>query len=197
MADVTISDLPLTTNIPISAVLPVSFQNSTFRTTTTKLGIVRQVIQSVYYDYFSVTSPARTAVNTPLSATITPSSVNSRIRVEIYANIGYSGYTYCLLGRNGTTLNQYIGKQYGNVARVAAAPPYLTNPYYYNMWPVSFSYIDSPNTTQPTTYQLQLQVAYTSQHAILNLGYYAYYVDGSNQDQAITPSNIILTEYGE
>lgn len=197
MADVTINNLPVTTNIPVSAVLPISFENNTYKTTTTRLGIVKQVIQSVCYDYFSVTSPVRTAVNTPLSATITPSSPSSRIRVEIYANVGYKGYVYCLLGKNGSTINQYIGKQYGNATRVSVAPPYLENPYYYNMWPVSFSYIDSPNTTQPTTYQLQLQCSYSSAPAILNLGYYAYYVDGSNIDQAITPSNIILTEYAE
>lgn len=197
MADVTISNLPVTTNIPVSAVIPVSFESSTYSTTTTKLGIVRQVIQTVCYDYFSVTTPLRTAVNSPLSASITPASENSRIRIDVQANIGYKGYSYCLLGRNGATINQFIGKAYGNATRVAVAPPYLYSNPTYNMWPVNISYIDSPNTTQPTTYQLQLQCSYSDQPVILNLGYYAYYVDGSNLDQAITPSNIILTEYIE
>ena len=121
-------------------------------------GGVLQVIQATKVDSFLSTSGSPTDIP-GLSASITPTSTNSKILVTGTITVG--GETWLggvifmnivrnnnpiFLGTSGTSLNGTIMYQaWSNTAATTWG----------NTSPISFSYLDSPNSTAPQTYKIQ------------------------------------------
>tara|TARA_B100000287_G_scaffold223473_1_gene210878 strand:+ start:1007 stop:2530 length:1524 start_codon:yes stop_codon:yes gene_type:complete len=129
-------------------------------------GKVVQVIQSTKTDTASVTGS--TFGDVGLSASITPSSATNKILVLVQANIGASaGYDMkTRLMRGNTPI--HIGGADGNRPRVTTT---ITQTYgstvNYNADQANINYLDSPNTTNPVTYKIQM-ASYDSQVVYIN-----------------------------
>ncbi|WP_396189616.1 hypothetical protein [Flavobacterium sp.] len=153
-------------------------------------GAVLQVVQVVKTDTFSTSSTTRVDI-AGLSATITPFSTNSKILVTL--NIQGSGQasgwygTQLTLMRNGTDIA--IGDARGSRTRSTIDLSSTDNTGVY-INSTSMTFLDSPNSSSPVTYKLQLcskqaTAAWINRPA------------GSDQDNAYAttvPSSITLME---
>jgi hypothetical protein len=122
-------------------------------------GIV-QVVFTNKSDTFSVNTAGNTwnAV-TGLSASITPASTNSKILVQVSMLVGGSlsggspGYPiYAKLKRDSTDIG--IGDAASTRTRITSAV-YHTNTF--ALWPMSFTFLDSPATTSSITYSVDIR----------------------------------------
>ena len=125
-------------------------------------GHVIQVVQGTYQS--KTTNGSTTPAATGLSATITPSSTNSKILVTVHGSqeLVQSGTTNVYpLYRNGSSINGTF-MIYSNPTADGAA--------------MSASYLDSPSTTSATTYALYFYTengAYTASFGSqTGVGYY-------------------------
>lgn len=117
-------------------------------------GHVIQVIQAVKSDTTTTGGTAGTWYDVPsLSATITPRSANSKIMVMVSIHLGGAAtvniYARTLRGSTtiggGTTAgSQYVGSAMCRVMDI------------YTMPCLSWNYMDSPSTTDATTYKVQV-----------------------------------------
>jgi hypothetical protein len=117
-------------------------------------GKILQVVQTAKTNTFSTTSTSFTTV-TGLTATITPSSTNSKILVMAQVanstnSLGGVAYYLRLAGGNATT---YVGDAAGSRARTVAGHFDSSGG---RMESSSLLYLDSPNTTSATTYEVQI-----------------------------------------
>ena len=124
-------------------------------------GIGSNVVQTVKTDTFSTASSTYQDV-TGMSVTITPSIASSKVLVIVSASVGQSGVTSSssvirLSGGDSTT--SLVGDAAGNRFSAAHA---LTDRNT-SVWDTGRSqiemtivYLDSPNTTSPVTYTLQM-----------------------------------------
>jgi hypothetical protein len=120
-------------------------------------GIGSNVVQTVKTDTFSTSSTSFTAI-TGLSATITPSTNTSKILIVAFVNLGdaasSSSTQIRLTGGNSGT---FIGNASGSRTRVMlAADDSLVA--FRGMMPGTGVYLDSPTTTSPVTYGVQMRV---------------------------------------
>ena len=131
--------------------------NNWTNTSGVKIQSVLQVVQATKTDTFSSTAGQGSPVDiTGLSATITPLYDTSKVLaiVSIGGVSANQSTTHgFILVRGSTSLN--VGNAAGSRARVTAQTglAYSTNTY--QGFAVSFSYLDSPATTSPTTYKVQ------------------------------------------
>ena len=107
-------------------------------------GTVLQVVNATYSTPVSTTSA--TLVSTGLSASITPSSVNSKILIvgsvnAVFTNATSTGVTVAAY-KNTVTNALAVGQWYAAFSPVSAD----------NQTNVPFSYLDSPATTSAVTY---------------------------------------------
>lgn len=114
---------------------------------TTYLGLTGRIIQTVQTNNGTQASNSGSSYSaTGFYASITPTSVSSKILVLLYAPLwqtnGYGGNAFLTMYRNGSS---FIGS--GSDIVVFAAPG--QNDY----GSVSFNYLDSPATTSTVTYQ--------------------------------------------
>jgi hypothetical protein len=125
------------------------------------IGSVLQVLQTVKQDTFSTSSTVYTDV-TGLSATITPSSSSSKILVQIFmpaTNQGQNG-SYIRMTSNGSTIAGSLstsGSATGTANATQASHGFI-NYGVANMFttmPLTITYLDSPSSTSPITYQAQ------------------------------------------
>lgn len=153
-------------------------------------GAVLQVVQAFKSDTWSSASASWTDV-TGLSATITPSSVNSKIYVAVYlgrvSNIGTSWYSNAWrFVRNGIA----IGVADAAGIRPSAGMNIMHNDSYYD-GNGSMFYLDSPNTTSAVTYKVQT-AGHGSGTVLLNRN--EPDDNGGNGYQSRTASSLILME---
>jgi hypothetical protein len=114
-------------------------------------GSVLQVVQTLKTDTLILNSNSTATAVTGMSATITPSSTNSKILVLTHLNFGASGTTYGgWLRRNGTDIG--IGDVGANQLRVSMGLALTSDTNQSNTF--AFNYLDSPNSTSSLTYQL-------------------------------------------
>ena len=115
-------------------------------------GHILQVVQTVFTGFFHSTASSWTAV-TGMSASITPSSTDSKILVMIQSASGNSTSTANVshVIYRGGTISAYLGDTAGSRIRAGAA---VANPGAWAQGPFSLIYLDSPSTTSATTYQL-------------------------------------------
>jgi hypothetical protein len=116
-------------------------------------------VQVVNYNYTSTWSASGSGTSwydTPLLATITPSKTTSKILVIAKMFLGTQYWEIQgRLTRNGTVIG--IGDARGSRMQCGFATLKYDQSYdYYDWFPVSYSYYDSPNTTSPVTYMIQL-----------------------------------------
>lgn len=133
---------------------------------------VLQVVQTAKTDTFATASTTYTNV-TGMSATITPSATSNKVLIVVQTAISAAGdgaaSAYLqVTGGNATT---YVGDTAGSRIRTA----YGVNGTTLNISPITMSavivYLDSPNTTSATTYQLQARNASGSLGMTLNRSY--------------------------
>jgi len=121
-------------------------------------GHIIQVVQAVKTDTFTTTSTSFVDI-TGLSVTITPSSSSSKILVRFFthiSNLNYVGYINLLRGSTSIIRGDAAGNRtrvttnsagYGDGGSATTSQ--------YNATPASMEFLDSPNTTNATTYKLQ------------------------------------------
>lgn len=119
-------------------------------------GSVLQVVQVPKTDTYTMNNASFEDV-TGFSATITPSSATSKILILVDTQVSGS-VTYNVklaLVRGAST---YLHTKVQRIAQDAQGQ--------YREYPLTFSYLDSPETTNATTYKLQMSV--NGQPAFLN-----------------------------
>ena len=147
--------------------------SSTLATTATA-GKILQVVQTVKTDASSFYSNnTNTFVDwTGLSVSITPTSSSSKVLVMFTVSIGPAsgGTVHVRLVRDSTNL--VIGDS-GGGSRLSSTILHrpASSPYSLNIAPLSYTYLDSPNTTSSTTYKLQGTLGASYQ--------YTYYINRS------------------
>jgi len=146
-------------------------------TKTGGFGKILQVVQTVKTDASSFSSNnTNTFVDwTGLSLSITPTSSSSKVLVSFTVSIGPAsgGTVHVNLVRDSTNL--VVGDS-GGGSRLSSTIYHrpASSPYSLNLAPLSYTYLDSPNTTSATTYKLQ---------GTLGDSYnYTYYINRSASD---------------
>jgi len=155
---------------------------------------VLQVVSTVKSDTYTASGSTYTTV-TGLTATITPTSANSKILVLLNLVIG-QGY-YVVNGRlmRGSTAIG-IGDASSTRPRTTfAVNTYVANQTYeeYHYKPVGVTFLDSPATTAPITYSVQL-ASYSSYAYAVNRN--VNFQDGGTYDPT-TISTITLMEIAQ
>lgn len=154
-------------------------------------GSILQVVQGTLTDIFSSTVGQGAMVDIGLFASITPSSASSNILINVtIGGISATGDTTHGFRLLRNSINIGAGTPVSNRVGVIAQ---AGQPYTSNGWrgiPVSFSYLDSPATTDPIMYKVQSGAN----------GVVTWYInrtsrdtDAANEDSR-TASNIILME---
>lgn len=133
-------------------------------------GSVLQVVQTVKSDTFSVSSTTFTDI-TGLSVSITPISTTSKILIMVTGHMGYYAYHGALrLLRDSTVVGKgdLAGSRPQSMVTVLT---YTANSAeYYHIIPFASNFLDSPSTTSPITYKLQL-ASYTNTATYINRSY--------------------------
>lgn len=128
-------------------------------------GKILQVKQAVKSDRQTIQSQTLVDI-TGMSVSITPSSSSNKILVNyslvVFANVCY--YTMRLLRDNDSTI--FIGDTNPNATSQARGSFGTYQASYVNAMPVAQSFLDSPNTTNATTYKLQAHCPYSSSYII-------------------------------
>ena len=141
---------------------------------------VLQVVQGKLSSSFSTAST--TAVDTGLTATITPLFNTSKIlcfvTVNGIRNSGTTYNTYLYLNRNGTYLDATSGNSFNLY--------FTANQLFGRVGTVADMVLDSPATTSACTYKLQIAVENSSSTSYI-----------SDQASQLTPSTIILMEIAQ
>lgn len=131
---------------------------------------ILQVKQTVKTDTFTTTGGTWADV-TGLSVTITPMSITSRILIMVTGHVGYQNYQGRLrLLRNGTAVG--VGDLAGSRPQtMITSITYTGNSNeYYHIIPFASNFIDSPLTTSPIVYKMQL-AAYSTYPVYINRSY--------------------------
>ena len=139
----------------------------TMPTASQGLGKILQVVQQTT-DSTPSTS-GTTYVDTGLSQAITPTSSSSKILVTccvVYGgeNDSYAGFKVL----RGTTSIGESSQGSGNQSNVAFGGSGDRTHMEYMTHPVSWSYLDSPNTTSSTTYKVQFAARWASETVYIN-----------------------------
>jgi len=118
--------------------------------------VITQVKQTVVTEATLETGPNGTLKElTAFRTNITPTSVNSKILVQVHLNYGCNGTTYkAMIRRDGSDISGAIGDTSGSKQEMTFALGFTGDG---NQCDVgSMMYLDSPNTTSTIQYQLWL-----------------------------------------
>ena len=145
-------------------VLTLPDVNGTVATTTTA-GKILQVKQAVKLDKQTIQSQTLVDI-TGMSVSITPSSSSNKILVNyslvVFANDNY--YTMRLVRDSDSTI--FIGDQNPSATSQSRGSFGAYQASYVSAITVAQSFLDSPNTTNATTYKLQVHCPYSSSYII-------------------------------
>jgi hypothetical protein len=118
-------------------------------------GKILQVVSAVKTDVFSTTLATGGTTSAVLSATITPTSSNSKILIMVSACISASTDSATLVVfRGGSALSGITGDAVGDRRRVSTSTFNISNARAAGS--VSVVFLDSPATTSATTYDIRL-----------------------------------------
>ena len=121
---------------------------SSVATSQLPAGSVLQVVTATDAGVRSTTSTTFVTASNTLSVSITPRSSSSKVFVTVSSSVDISAtntYFVFTIFRGATNLGSNQGL---NLVRVSATS---------NTYPIAMSYLDSPNTTSATTYQVYLK----------------------------------------
>tara|TARA_R100001443_G_scaffold9722_2_gene19318 strand:- start:493 stop:1068 length:576 start_codon:yes stop_codon:yes gene_type:complete len=141
--------------------------STTFHQISNGVGKVLQVLQNVKTDTTSTSSS--TYSDTGLSQAITPTSSSSKILVN--CSVVYGGQNDAYIGFKvfrGTTPIGVSSEGSGNQSNVSFGGSGDRTHMEYMTHPVSWSYLDSPNTTSSTTYKIQYASRWDSNTIYIN-----------------------------
>ena len=128
-------------------------------------GKILQVKQAVKSGKQTIQSQTLVDI-TDMSVSITPSSTSSKILVNyslvVFANVVY--YTMRLVRNSDSTI--FIGDTNPNATSQSRGSFGTYQASYVNAMTVAQSFLDSPNTTNATTYKLQAHCPYSSSYTI-------------------------------
>lgn len=131
---------------------------------------ILQVKQTVKTDTFTTTGGTWADV-TGLTVSITPTAITSRILIMVTGHIGYQNYHARLrLLRNSTVVG--VGDLAGSRPQsMVSVITYTGNSNeYYHIVPFASNFIDSPLTTSPIVYKMQL-ATYSTYPVYINRSY--------------------------
>jgi len=151
-------------------------------------GAVLQVVSTTKTDTFTTSSTGPIDI-TGLSVTITPKFATSKIFVMFNAHIvGFDSGTGIRVLRGST--NIALGDAEGSRARMTAIGMYsnATSPNTYDGGYAHASFLDSPATTDATTYKLQAQCLSTN-GIVVNRS--RYNVDNGNASRGISTITVM------
>ena len=139
-------------------------------TTTTQK--VLQVVNTLWTGTTSTTSATPVDVS-GFSATITPAATSSKILVTVDTYIGFDvndAYPYILLLRGSTSIATGTAASGVQINTFLSAPNYTaaSSTSQYKAHTVSKTILDSPNTTDATTYKIQFAQPFNGYTAYLN-----------------------------
>ena len=117
-------------------------------------GKILQVVQTAKTDTFSTTSTSFTDV-TGLSVAITPSSTSSKVLVMVSSNSSTSSGNNAEMKLVRGSTDIFIGDDDGSHSRASAQTRVNDNN---GCQTLTFSFLDTPNTTSATTYKVQYNV---------------------------------------
>jgi len=178
-----------TSNITIDSTSGITFPNSTLQASA---GSILQVAQGIKTDIFSTSVGMGSATEiTGLSASITPKFNTSKILISVtIGELGASSdSTYNLLLYRGSTAI-CLGDAAGSRVRSSAAGGIPTSGATWRSQVPSFSFLDTPATTNATTYTVRVGGNGSS---VITINYDYRNTDVAN-DSARTPSTIIVQE---
>jgi hypothetical protein len=148
--------------------------------------LVRQVISTPKLDTFSTTSTSFTSV-TGLSASITPQTNTNKVLVIAQFNAGSSGTNF-FARLDGGNSGTYIGDAASTRVRAATEVEIVSGTL---QSPATLVYLDSPATTSPVTYEVQIRRGgVTSGTVFINRSS----DDADNTNRSRTASSITLIE---
>ena len=157
-------------------------------------GAVLQVVQTVKKDNWTSSSDGTSFYDvTGLNATITPTSISSKILVEVVCQCSCAYWEIQgRLTRNASVLTGALGDQRGSRTRCTfSVNEYAGSAVGYGMYTATIKYLDSPASTSAQTYQVQLN-GYSTYGLAVNANAYS---DLDSADYYGTPiSTITLTE---
>jgi len=147
-------------------------------------GTIGQVVQTVKTDTYSQSTTSFTDI-TGMSASITPSSTNSKIYVMIALNVGSRNASQAqfklLRGSTAINVGDSAGSRQQGFAEVDGQNDYAQTPTVSN-------FLDSPNTTSATTYKIQMRVTGSTHYLNRSVN------DTDANYETRTPSSITLME---
>tara|TARA_R100000234_G_scaffold111510_1_gene84515 strand:+ start:340 stop:1149 length:810 start_codon:yes stop_codon:yes gene_type:complete len=117
-------------------------------------GKILQVVQTAKTDTFSTTSTSYTDV-TGLSVAITPSSTSSKVLVTVSSNSSVSSGNNAEMKLVRGSTDIFIGDDDSTHSRASAQTRVNDNN---GCMTLTFSFLDTPNTTSETTYKVQYNV---------------------------------------
>jgi len=153
-------------------------------------GKIGQVVSVIKTDKFTTTSSSFTDV-TGMTVNITPSASSSKILIMLslgaFQNDQASSTVYGNLVRGSTALAQGNAGS-GTECTFALSGRVSANQFF--QFPVSFTFLDSPNTTSQTTYKLQGTIGTDNGGLAVNSSYGAVSTSG-NTSSTITVMEIL------
>ena len=153
-------------------------------------GKIGQVVSVIKTDKFTTTSSSFTDV-TGMTVNITPSASSSKILIMLslgaFQNDQASSTVYGNLVRGSTALAQGNAGT-GTECTFALSGRVSANQFF--QFPVSFTFLDSPNTTSQTTYKLQGTIGTDNGGLAVNSSYGAVSTSG-NTSSTITVMEIL------
>ena len=130
--------------------LPDAANGTVLTTTNPKTGNILQVVQTVKTDTFSHTGNIAVTDVTGLNVTITPSSNSSKILIQVFMNISNNNISRVQIVRGTTAIA--LGDAAGSRPVGAAS---MNNGGDTNVVdPLTMIFLDSPSTTNATTYKV-------------------------------------------
>jgi hypothetical protein len=153
---VTLAEQDTASNVTVT----IPAVNSTLDTLA-RSGNVLQVVSTNYTSAFSSTSATPVDV-ADFSATITPSSLTSKILVFVTVYFGFANdtYPYVLLLRNGVSIGAGTTATGSQINTFLTGTGTNTGVTIYRMESTSKCILDSPNTTSPILYKIQFANPY-------------------------------------
>jgi hypothetical protein len=121
----------------------------------TAAGVVKQIVQTVKTDTFSVSlaTGVESGDVTGLTVTITPTSASSKVLVEGFVSTSVAANrTYISLARSGSVITDVVGDASGSRPRRMTGG----NNDGSGTASLAFSYLDSPATTSAVTYSIRV-----------------------------------------
>lgn len=163
-------------------------------------GKILQVIQNFDDQYATYSNTSPDAQATVLSQAITPSATSSKIliQVNLCVSSGNSGNKHygLILYRGSTEIGSGDKSSWNTNVNETHSAVDMDNYTQPDRILTGF-YLDSPNTTSATTYNIKSYIydygsSVVAKNLIVNGGGYAY----NNQETAVTSSSVTLTEIG-